>query len=272
MALDVQGDFLVGRNLTVNGLATASTQTAGDNSTTLATTAFVNTAISAGGSSTMLNGSHGFFDTGINNVVVGTPSSSGTTLFTAPSTSTVRYIVHSVQVSNTTLGSMNFTASQVISGGSTVYWAYNLPIPGTSAVEILKRPKVMNPNDLLNAISSTSGALSVTVTYSTITTTSLVGSGINATRTMASLVTAGGNGAVFDSILVVNSGSVTDGVSVIITDGSNNVQSYLSYLLPIPVGSTIELLESPKMLTNGWKLQATSSNSSSSIVAASRNR
>jgi hypothetical protein len=42
---------------------------------------------------------------------------------------------------------------------------------------------------------------------------------------------------------------------VVWTDGSNNIQGYFAYDMVVPADATVEVLEQPKFLQNGYKVR-----------------
>ena len=76
---------------------------------------------------------------------------------------------------------------------------------------------------------------------------------------------------VVESILLANDDGSSDvKITAVWTNGSNTVQSNLSYEMVIPAGSSVELLEQPLAMPSGHKIRATANvaNRCEVIVAA----
>jgi hypothetical protein len=177
--------------------------------------------------------------------------------FTAPSTAGLEYVVHSIQITN--IGSANAAISGEFSG--TTYantsFALTVPVPKESAVELLKMPKVMQPDDILRLQADVASTLHAYITYETISSTAFFGSGVDITAdaTFTDLYTATGN-SVIASVLLSNDDGVNDvKARVVWTDGSNVIQGYLCFDLIVPADSTVELLEKVKYLPSGHKIR-----------------
>jgi hypothetical protein len=189
--------------------------------------------------------------------VSSTPTTSLATIFTAPSTTGRRYILRSVQVTNISGNPETITGDIFFSSTSaSISIANEIPVPAGSSLELLKRDKVLNPNDLLRLQSSNNGALSVSATYTTSTDTKYFGTGIDVTTTdITDVYIASGKSRV-DSILVVNdSDAYGTTVKVFWTNSSNAVQAYFAYDFIIPPNSTLELLEKSKVISSGHKIR-----------------
>lgn len=214
----------------------------------------------------------GLFNTGIG-------SASGylvtTTLANAvavPSTAGNRYVIHSIQISNITSSTPaditgDFSGTNY-SGG--IKFANTIPVQAGTAIELLKKPKILNPSDSIRLQSSLVNNLHATITYETTATTSYFGTGVGITTTAyTDLYTASAN-AVVESVLLTNTQGVSDvKATVAWTDGSNNIVGYYVYELVVPADATVEVLEAPKFLQSGYKVRvlANVANRLSAIIA-----
>jgi hypothetical protein len=188
--------------------------------------------------------------------VSATPTTSLAAIFTAPATSGRRYILSSVQVTNVSGNTETVTSDLFFSTTSaSISIANEIPLPVGSSLELLKRDKVLNPNDLVRIQSSANGALSVSATYITSTDTKYFGTGIDVTSTSVTDVYIAAAKAKVDSILVVNDSVYGTTVRVSWTNSSNAVQAYFAYDMVIPANSSIELLEKSKIISSGHKIR-----------------
>ena len=231
--------------------------TAGSNMS-IAANGLLTATVAAGG-----GGGGGDFNTNINNVLYTGNISTGADLeFTAPSTSGLRYIVRSIYITNV---SSNILAN--VSGtfdGSTyssnINFANTIPVPATSSVELLKKPKVLQPSDKIYLTSSNTNSLSGIITYECQLSSAYFGAGVDVANanTYANLHTATAN-SVVESILLANDDPVNDvRVNVVVTNGALSILGYFAHQLVVPADSTIELLEAPKFLENGHRVRVLS--------------
>lgn len=247
------GTFFINPTANRVGIGKTNPATALDVSGTVTATAFSGdgsalTGIASGG---------GNFNTAIANSVGKTIASSLGNIFVAASTASRRYVIHSIHVSN--IAAANVTVTGQLDGttyGNTTF-ATSVPLPVGSAVEMIKKPKVLQPSDKIMMSCSAGSSAHVTVAFEVITGTSHFGAGVDVTSaaTYTDLYTATGS-AVIESVLLSNDDGTNDvKARVVWTDGSNNIQGYYCYDLIVPAGGTVELLESPKNLPSGYKIR-----------------
>jgi hypothetical protein len=228
-------------------------------------TTWVSTAPEAGGGS-------GLFNTSISQSVGYQVTTSMATAYTAPATAGLRYIVHSIHITN--IGAAEADISGQFSGTtySSISFGDTVPVPVGSSVELLKKPKVLQPSDLIQLQASAATTLHATITLEALSDTKYFGGGIDLTTgaTYTDLYTATAN-AVIESVLLSNddSGSLDVKASVVWTNAANAIQGYFSFDLIVPNDATVEVLEQPKFLPNGFKIrvQANQANRLEAIVA-----
>jgi hypothetical protein len=206
-------------------------------------------AVAAGGS--------GSFNTNNNTAIAIAANTTLQTAYTAPATAGLRYVIYSVHVTN--IGSANATISCNFNGSTyaNISFAQSVPVPVGSSVEMLKKPKIMQPSDVLRLQASADSTLHATISYETQTGTTLFGTGIDiaTAATYTDLYTATAV-AVVESVLLMNDDGVYDcKARVVWTDGSNNIQGYYCYDLIVPAGATVEVLETSKALPSGYKVR-----------------
>jgi hypothetical protein len=252
------GRQTISTNLTVSGntsiaglLANSSLGTAGFVLKTNGTSVYWDAAAAAGGAG------GGDFNTAIANAVGFAPTTTLRNAFVAAATSGKRYVIRSIHVSNIT------TANATITGqfDGTTYannsYSFTVPVPVGSAVELLKRPKVLQPSDKIKMQASADSSLHATIAFEVITGTSHFGAGVDVTSdaTFTDLYTATG-AAVVESVLLSNDDGTYDvKARVVWTDGSNNIQGYYCYDLIVPADSTVEVLDAPKHIPSGYKVR-----------------
>ena len=215
------------------------------------------TGVSGGGGS-------GDFNTGITTTVVGTPVGVGTTVLTLPSTAGEQYLVSSIFVSNVSTGVTEinvigaFDFNTGYRGGETSYFAYNIPVPPGSSVELLEQPQVLGPSDKILLRSTdynrngVDDGLKAFITYDAETSTDYFGVGVSTTglgtTDPVGVFTSTTNPSVIQSIRLVN--RTDDGdypVTVNITNGI--VTTNLVQDLVVPKYASVEIMDKQKRIT-----------------------
>jgi hypothetical protein len=259
--LTVQGDVLV------SGISTLGTVQISSGIVT-ATTGIVTyygdgsklTGVAAAGADSYL------FNTGISSSFSTTLLGIGSTIFTFPATAGKKYVILSVNCSNVSTGNteVNVIGAFDFNGGERSYFAYNIPIPTGTAVEIMKQPQVLNPSDRIVMRSTnvsrvgTDSIVEVYVSYQEKTTTSYFGIGIGSVglglTDPIEIYTATTYPSVIQSIRLAN---VTDSggypVSVQITNGLTTTR--LVDNLIVPKYASVELLDAPKRIETNSIIQ-----------------
>jgi hypothetical protein len=205
-----------------------------------------------------LGGGSGLFNTSISSATGYAITTSMATAYTAAATAGKTYIVHSIHITN-----IDGTNSADVSGqfSGTTYantsFAHTVPVPAGSSVEMLKKPKVLQPSDLIQLQASAASDLHATVIIEEVDGTELFGKGVDitASATFTDLHTASAN-SVLESVLLSNDDGVNDlKARVVWTDGADAIQGYFAYDLIVPADATIEVLEQPKFLPSGFKIR-----------------
>ena len=249
---------LTGASAATYGSATQSAQIVVDANGRI--TGITNVNISGGGGGGGGSGSGlGLFNASVNGAAGYTVTNSNAAGYTAPATSGIKYIVHSIQVTNThATNSANLSVDINGTNYSAIHVAKTIPIDPGLTLELLKRPKVIHPSNAIRFLSSVTNILQATITYQSTTETKYFGSGIALSNTSTTdLYTATADSCV-ESILLANVEGVSDvKATVVWTDGSNNLQGYYVYELVIPADATVEILEAPKFIQSGYKVRVT---------------
>jgi len=252
--------IVVGAAVTINssginatGVVTA-TSFVGDGSTL--------TGIAAGGS--------GEFNTGITSSRQIVPLSFESTVFTFPSTAGRQYVIESINVANVDasvgLGTtVNIIASiQDATAAEQTYIAYNVPIVTGGLIELLKNPIVAGPSDVIKMWSTNDGytgvsnAAEVYMSYSEFESTDYISkfastTTINSTDAIT-LYTSTSNPTAIEKIGFANRTDTGDfPISIKITNGTTT--SYLAKDLIIPRYSTVDILDRPKRIETGAKIE-----------------
>ena len=217
-------------------------------------------------------GGSGLFNTSITTSSSTAVNISPSNVFAAAATAGLRYIIHSLHVTNIS-GTTQAEVTAQISGStySSISLANTLPVPANTAVELLKKPKVLQPSDSISMNANVDSVLHATATIERVSSTTLFGSGIDITTaaTYADLHTATAN-SVIESVLLTNDDPTLDvKATVVFTNGSNTIQGYYAFELIVPADATVEILEQPKFLESGFKVrvQANQANRVEAIIA-----
>ena len=214
----------------------------------IATITLTSTATGGGGG--------GDFNTGIASATAYAVTTGMSTAYTAPATAGARHIVHSIHVTNIDGTTSADISGQLYAGAYSI--ANTIPVPAGSAVELLKQPKILSPSETIQLQSSATGDLHATITVETKagdTTYIGVGTDITSAATYTDLHIATAN-TMLQSVLLANDDGAADvKANVVWTDGSNNIQGYYAFEMTIPADATVEILEKPKFLPNGFKIR-----------------
>jgi hypothetical protein len=185
------------------------------------------------------------------------PTTSLSAAFTAPSTANRRYVVDSIQVTNINTVDESVTADWFDNSvGTGYFFGNNIPMPVGTTLELLKRPKVLDPSDQIRIQSSTNGALSTTIIYATSADTKKFGAGRILSTTNIETVYSASAKARIDSVLIVNRSTTDEKVTVSWTNSANAVQSYFAFEMVIPANGSVELLEKSKSIPSGHLIRA----------------
>ena len=182
---------------------------------------------------------------------------------TFPSTAGKRYLVYSIFASNVASGNTEsnvigaFDFSSGFGGGQRSYFAYNIPIPTGTSIELLEKPQILNPSDSIIMRSTDynrAGAdniIETFITYEEKDSEDYFGVGISTVglgvTTPVGIFTSSTNPSIVESIRVVNRTDVGGyPISVNITSGLTTTRIVDNLI--VAKYSSIELLEQPKRL------------------------
>ena len=222
----------------------------------------------------------GQFNVGITSILAASVLGIGSTVLTLPSTAGLKYIVHSINVSNVAAGNTesNIIGAIDFNGGGRSYFAYNVPIPTGTSVELFRKPQVLNPSDSILLRSTdynrngTDGIIEAYISYEAQTDTNYFGVGVGtvgiAVTTPVGVFTSTTYPSVLESIRLTN--RTDDGakpVSVTITSGVTT--TYLIENLTVPKYGTVELLDTPKAITTNDVIKVTVAEPSTIAVQVS---
>ena len=202
------------------------------------------------------------FNTGITSALSLRLVGIGTTVLTLPATSGREYIVYSIHASNVATANteVNVIGAFDFNGGERSYFAYNIPIPTGTAVELLKQPQVLNPSDRITMrstdynLAGIDTGVEVYITYQEKTSTAYFGVGLGTigigVTTPIGIHTATTYPSIIESIHLTNrTDSGAYPASITVTSGVTT--TLLVDNLLIPKYGSVELLDTPKRLNVG---------------------
>lgn len=202
------------------------------------------------------------FNTGITSALSLRLVGIGTTVLTLPATSGREYIVYSIHASNVATANteVNVIGAFDFNGGERSYFAYNIPIPTGTAIELLKQPQVLNPSDRITMRSTDYNragidtGVEVYITYQEKTSTAYFGVGLGTigigVTTPIGIHTATTYPSIIESIHLTNrTDSGAYPASITVTSGVTT--TLLVDNLLIPKYGSVELLDTPKRLNVG---------------------
>jgi len=196
-------------------------------------------------------GGSGQFNTGITSAVGYAITTTMSPAYTASDT----VIIHSIHVTNID-GVNSADVSGQLYGEYSI--AYTVPVPPGSSVELLKQPKVLNTGDVLDLQASADNDLHATITLEPKLgdlTYIGVGTDITSAATYTDLWVATSDAVIQGILLSNDDGSADVKANVVWTDAGNNIVGYYAYELTVPADATVEILEQPKFLPNGYKVK-----------------
>ena len=202
-------------------------------------------------------GGSGSFNTAISGAIGYAITDSLADAYITPATAGKRYIVHSIHVTNIGVVSADVTGEFTGTTYANTTIATTVPVPVGSSVELLKKPKILQPSDTIQLLSSVATTLHSTIVIEESDETEYFGSGIDLTTavTFTTLHTATAN-SIIESVLLSNDDGINDvKARVVWTSGADAIQGYFAYDLIVPADATIEVLEQPKFLENGFKVR-----------------
>jgi hypothetical protein len=212
------------------------------------------------------------FNTGINYAKDYTVTASMGTGLTIPSTPVNdRYIIRSLHVTNISDSVAFVSANVLYVGGNTAYLGSLIPVPVGSVVEFMDRPQLMQPGDKINLQGfnasqvATSGLLSSYFTYEGVPNDiTYIGTGetLALSNTNIQIMHADQADTVIESIKVVNLKTYPIPVKVFFGYANATPKAYMAYNIQVPPNTSIELLQSPKLILQTDKIYASYANAS----------
>jgi hypothetical protein len=176
--------------------------------------------------------------------------------FTPPN-STDRIILRSMHVTNISDNPAYVSSNVLYATGNTAYMGNLIPVPVGGIVEFINRNQILQPNDKVNlqgfnqSLIPTSNILHSYFTYEIITsdiTYNGAGQNLATSNTNIQIITADQSDVVVESVKFVNLKSYSIPIKLYIGSANNTPKAYLAYNLQVPPSSSMEVLQSPKLM------------------------
>ena len=256
----ITGDSIVGTALSISGISTLGTVQISSGIVTA--TSGVVTYYGDGSNLTGVAAESADsyqFNTGITSRTSASLTGIGSTILTLPSTSGKQYIIHSIHASNVATGNteVNVVGAFDFDGGERSYFAYSLPLPTGTGIELLIEPQILNPSDRITMRgldydkNGTDDVVEVYVTYQELTSNKYFGVGLGTVglgiTAPVGIYTSSTYPSTVQSIRLTNrtdSGGYP--VTINITSGINTIR--LVNNLIVPKYGSVEILETPKRI------------------------
>jgi hypothetical protein len=203
--------------------------------------------------------------------------------FTPPN-ATDRIILRSMHVTNISDNTAYVSSNVLYATGNTAYMGNLIPVPVGGIVEFINRNQILQPNDKVNlqgfnqTLTPTSNILHSYFTYEVVNSDITyvgVGQNLATANTNIQIVTADQADIVFESVKFVNLKSYSIPIKLYIGSANNAPKAYLAYNLQVPPSSSMEVLQSPKLmkyLDNMYASYANASDADSIAVFSSYRR
>jgi hypothetical protein len=168
-----------------------------------------------------------------------------------------RFLLRSLHVTNISDNTAYISSNVLYAGGNTAYMGNLIPVPVGSVVEFMDRPQIMQPGDTVNlqgfdqSLTPTGNILHSYFTFESInndTTYVGVGQNLAQSNTNIQIVVADQSDTIFESIKFVNLQSYSIPVKLYFGSANGAPRSYLAYNMQVPPNSSMEMLQSPKLL------------------------
>lgn len=207
------------------------------------------------------------FNVGVTSILTYSLTGIGNTILQFPATAGKRYILRSINAANVATGNtdVNVIGAFVFDtppiSPYTVdksYFAYNIPVPTGTSVELLRQPQIMNPSDKIemrgtdidrNGIDD---AVEVYISYETQDDTNLfgvgaggVGIGSTVLTDPIGIYTSSTNQSLIQSIRLANRTDVS-GFTVSVRVSGAGATTYWVDDLIIPKYASVEIMDNPK--------------------------
>jgi hypothetical protein len=207
----------------------------------------------------------GLYSSGVSNVAAYTVTTSMANAVVFPNTVGYRYVVDSILIANqdgTGLSTVGITSNIVLSNGFEYNFCNVIPVPYRMSLELLKKPQIFKPGEILKLQGVNTSNLFATITYETIAANNYVSnamllqSNVTTPNVVTNVYVSSGTPTVIESIRLVNSGTGNVGVTVYWANATGAIKTYFVSTLIIPQNCVVELCDTVKRLDANDRLVA----------------
>lgn len=211
----------------------------------------------------------GLFSGSVSNVNAYTVTTTMANALVFPSTAGFSYLVDSILVTNMdTTGATNVTVSSniVLATNQEINHSNQIPIPYRLSLELLKKPQVFKPGEILKLRCSGTTSLNATITYERIASNAYISNAAILALSNTNVYVSTGAPTVIESIRLVNTGNANVATTMYWANATGVPKAYFVYTLVIPSNCVIEICENVKRLDANDRLLAYTS--SANTIAA----
>ena len=210
----------------------------------------------------------GLFSSAVSNVAAYAVTTTMANAIVFPATTGFSYVVDSILIANqdgTGLSNVAITSNLILANGLEYNYCNVIPIPFRMSLELLKKPQVFKPGEVLRLQGVNTSNLFATIAYERILSNSFISNALllQATVTTPNVLTnlyvSSGAPTIIESIRLVNSGSGNVATTVYWANATGVVKTYFVSSLIIPQNCVVELCDAVKRLDANDRLVSYSS-------------
>lgn len=201
----------------------------------------------------------GLFSGAVSNVAAYTVTTTMANAIVFPSTAGFSYLVDSILVTNMdTAGASNVTVSSniVTVTNQEINHCNEIPIPYRLSLELLKKPQVFRPGEILKLKCGGTTSLNATITFERIASNAYVSNAALLGLSNTNVYVSTGAPTVIESIRLVNTGTANVATTMYWANATGVPKAYFVYTLIIPTNCVIEICENVKRLDANDRLVA----------------
>jgi len=199
----------------------------------------------------------GLFSSSVSNVAAYTVTTTMANAIVFPNTAGFSYIVDSILIANqdgTGLSTVSISSNIVLATGLEYNYCNQIPVPYRMSLDLLKKPQVFKPGEILKLQGFNTGNLYATITFERIASNSyisnalLLQSAITTPNALTNLYVSTGGPTIIESIRLVNSVGGNISTTVYWANATGAIKTYFVSSLVIPQNCVVELCDTVKRL------------------------
>ena len=199
----------------------------------------------------------GLFSASVSNVVAYSVTTSMANAIVFPNTTGYSYIVDSILIANqdgTGLSNVGVSSNIILANGLEYNYCNVIPIPFRMSLDLLKKPQVFKPGEVLKLQGISTSNLHATIVYERITSNSFISnalllqSSVTTPNALTNLYVSSGAPTIIESIRLVNTGSGNVATTIYWANATGVIKTYFVSSLIIPQNCVVELCDNVKRL------------------------